>query len=180
MFKLKPEEISSQVVAGLILVVLLNVAGFIKGFSYFRREIWNLPWWVFWPLVFLALVGLLSLIFRPKRDPKKKKDPDYFKCKRDVFEGMVVEWGYKYEGELLSLVSVYFYCPKDGMELRELFPKIMTTMNCHKCKTDYFEGSTDSFSGVGELARRELSRRVRTGEWKGAKKRLKILKEEVK
>ena len=171
------------VVGGLALtVVQTNGKGFLSVFS---RQAFVLDPLYFWSVLVLASIGiyailrgLVSLIRKgvPK-SPKKKTARDlYF---QDVYEGMIVTFGWGRGFPTINPQSFRYLCPKDGMELEKATESWMVTRRCGKCNTKYFERDYRNLSESLTLdVRMEFERRIRhNDEWKGAEKRLRELQE---
>lgn len=174
----------ASVVAGLILLTVPPIRGGIaKVFSWFwSLLIWcwdkliasySLPGWALLMIFFLALVGLLRIIYSIKGESEA---PEYALYKEDVIRG--AKWRWKWSNNQID--DLWCFCPTceatlvydDSSCRTSVVEKNQTDFICENCNrvVTSIEGGNRAYA-VGAI-KREIDRRIRVGKFKRVIKKM--------
>ena len=169
----------ASVIAGVILLAVPVLRGYVISFlSWLWSGVvscwdalvasYSLPGWV-WLLIFiLAFVGLVNIYLSLKG---KSEEPEFKSYIEDFIHG--AKWRWSWMGNQIS--NVWCFCPRcdatlvyDDSSCRSLYSDVNKTdficENCgHSVVASITGGNKDYAPGA---IRREIERRVRTGEYK--------------
>lgn len=169
----------ASVIAGLILLVVPTLRGYVASFLSWAWSgvvrcwealfvSYSLPGWA-WLLIFiLALIGLINIYIAIKG---KSEEPEFKSYVEDLMHG--AKWRWNWVGNRIS--NVWCFCPRcdatlvyDDSSCRDIYSDAKKTdFICENCNCSVVAsisgGNKNYATGAVE---REISRRIRTGEYK--------------
>lgn len=171
----------ASVIAGVILLAVPVLRGYITSFLgwLWSGVVWcwevlltsyALPGWAWLVIFILAIVGLIN-IFLAVRGEAQAEEPGYKSYIEDFIHG--AKWRWSWAGNTIS--NVWCYCPRcdatlvyDDSSCRRFYSDVRKTdficENCgHSVVATITGGDKDYATGA---IRREIDRRIRTGEYK--------------
>ncbi len=169
----------ASVIAGIILLAVPVLRGYVVSFLswLWSRVVWcwgalvasySLPGWA-WLLIFiLAFVGLINIYLSLKGE---SEEPEFKSYIEDFVYG--AKWRWSWVGNQIS--NVWCFCPRcdatlvyDDSSCRNLYSDVnKTDFICENCGHSVVASITGGNKDYATSAiRREIERRVRTGEYK--------------
>lgn len=159
------------VIAGLVLAAIFKLFGFgwinlcIQDIIIFILKQISIPYYVL-ALIFVAgFILCLAILYLPKNIRQNLKD--YIK---DEVEGLIWAWGWSFSRNIVDLKSLCPNCQGE-LEFQDGYKKYYACICCNFEKE--IKSRQNEFKHEIYI---EIERRIRTGEWKLAKKRMKQLK----
>jgi hypothetical protein len=118
------------------------------------------------PLIISTLVRMFSAL--------REKDighPDWRYYNQDEIMGM--HWRWRYSPYNADIEGIWSFCPDDDTELVYLKGYSQVSFRCETCKKQFgpFEGD---LAYMLEMVKRQIRRKLRTGDWKAIVERLKL------
>jgi len=120
---------------------------------------YSVPGYVWFFIIIFVIIGIVGLYseFKPK-----KKEEDFLKYTKDTIYGIPYRWKWN-QSEIYNLDS---FCPKcDGILVSNydvFYIQSKSKINCENCDFQLIQEKYYS----SDLIKREISRRIRTGEYK--------------
>lgn len=168
----------ASVIAGVILLAIPVLRGYVVSFLswFWSGVVWcwdalvtsySLPGWV-WLLIFiLAFVGLVNIYLSLKGE---SEEPEFKSYIEDLIHG--AKWRWSWVGNQVS--NVWCFCPRcdatlvyDDSSCRRFSDTNKTDFICENCGHSVVASITGGNKDYATGAiRREIDRRVRTGEYK--------------
>jgi hypothetical protein len=175
-------EIIGGVITGIILILITalipDVRSFlvtlIKAFASLLLSLWNyliskaeVSWIIIWLLIFLSVPTVWRYLIRPLtiRNKNNPDGPSLSDYKGDQFNGVNWKWS---QLEKSMPKNPEGFCPICSTRLvyhYDGWPMIQTVFTCDHCERDVTTMNGDLNGALG-IVKREIERRINTGEWK--------------
>jgi len=169
----------ASVIAGIILLAIPVLRGYVGSFFSWLWSgiIWcwevlivsySLPGWAWLFIFILALVGVVNIYLAVKGE---SEEPEFKSYVEDFIHG--VKWRWSWVGNQIS--NVWCFCPRcdatlvyDDSSCRSLYSDVnKTDFICENCGHSVVASITGGNKDYATSAiRREIDRRIRTGEYK--------------
>jgi hypothetical protein len=173
--KIEWSKITYPVIAGLILIFFGWLFNLLKPFFKFILSLFNsiylflkisIPIWIL--LIILAAAIIILFIYRVIKETLSEFPISWKEYTSDNFFGIKFRWGYNNIDNSIDWICCY--CPSDDTELIINRDRYNLVFKCETCGKEYepievYNGKYIYFSNFIDRVKRQIIRKIDTGEW---------------